>query len=333
MNSTPRPRAAVQTEHGEPRAVVRVIDVPPETPGPGELVLRMEAAAMHLADLLAIRGQPPIRLPVPRTPGFEGVGRVLSVGDGVTGWRVGDRAFAPLASGTFREELRCAAADCLPAPEGDAVQLSLVTVNAATAAVLLDDVVRLAPGEWLVQNGANSSCGRYVVQLARSRGVRTVCVVRREEVVPELRALGADVVLVDGPDLAARVAAATGGAPIRLGLDAVAGDATQRIAECLVPDGTVACYGAISGRRCEIDFYLMFNGKRIVGIAYLTELKKRPPDAIRAMYAELAGRVGRGELVAKVAAVYPLDEIHAALEHAGRTGAERDGKVVLRIAR
>lgn len=331
MSPSRSPLAAVQSEYGEPRTVVRVEYVAEEAPGPGELVLRMEAAAMHLADILAIRGEPPLRLPLPRSPGFEGVGRVVRVGDGVSGWRVGDRAFAPLASGTFREELRCTAAACLPAPEGDAVQLSLVTVNAATAAVLLEDVVTLRSGEWLVQNAANSSCGRYIVQLAKLRGVRTVCVVRRADVVPELEALGADVVLVDGPDLASRVAAATGGAPIRLGIDSVAGDATQRIAECLVPTGTVACYGAISGRRSEIDFYLMFNGKKIVGIAYLTELQKRLPEEIRSLYARLAGLVGSGQLAAKVAGVYPLQQIYAALDHAGRTGAERDGKIVVTL--
>jgi trans-2-enoyl-CoA reductase len=331
MTPTRSPLAAVQSEYGDPRTVVRVEAVPEDVPGPGDIVLRMEAAAMHLADILAIRGEPPLRLPLPRSPGFEGVGRVLRIGAGVSGWRIGDRAFAPLASGTFREELRCAAAACLPAPEGDAVQLSLVTVNAATAAVLLEDVVALRPGEWLVQNAANSSCGRYVAQLAKLRGVRTVCVVRRAEVVPEIEALGADVVLVDGPDLASRVAAATGGAPIRLGIDSVAGDATQRIAECLVPTGTVACYGAISGKRSEIDFYLMFNGKKIVGIAYLTELQKRLPEEIRSLYARLAGLVGSGHLAAKVAGVYPLQQIHAALDHAGRTGAERDGKIVVTL--
>lgn len=323
-------KSVVHDRYGPPREVLRIVDLPPEQPGEGEVVVRMEAAAMHIADLRTIEGAGDFQFPLPRTPGFEGVGRIARVGAGVGDWTVGDRVFPPLASGTFREEVRCKASRCMAAPEGDAVQLSLLTVNGATAAVLLEDFADLQPGDWLIQNAANSSCGRYLIRLARARGVRTVNVVRRAETVEELRELGGDVVLVDGPDLAARVAEAVGGAPVRVGIDAVGGAATQRIAECLAPGSTVASYGSMSGEPCHLDFYLMFRRDiRLVGVAFVRQFERRTPDQVRRMYETLARQIASGELRAKIAGVYPLERIVEACERAGQTGADRDGKVVV----
>lgn len=318
--------------HGAPHDVLRVVEQDPGDPAEGEVVVRMEAAAMHIADLRTIEGAATFRRPLPRTPGFEGIGRVERAGRDA-GFAPGDRVFPPLGSGTFRERLRCRGADCLPAPEGDAAQLALLTVNGPTAAVLLEDFAALQPGDWLVQNAANSSCGRYLFRLARLAGVRTVNIVRRPEMVDELLALGGDAVLVDGPDLAARVRAATGGVAPRLGVDAVAGAATQRIAECLAPESPLVCYGAMGGAPCEIDFYLMFReGIVLHGLSFVRQLQRRRPDEVRALYARLAGLMADGTLAARIAAVYPLDRIVEACEHAARSGAERDGKVIIALA-
>jgi trans-2-enoyl-CoA reductase len=323
-------KTVIHERFGAPRDVLRIIDASPEQPAADEVVVRMEAAAMHIADLRTIEGAGDFQFPLPRTPGFEGIGRIVRVGTGVTQYKVGDRVFPPLASGTFREEVRGKAAGCMPAPEGDAVQLSLLTVNGPTAEVLLEDFAALAPGDWLIQNAANSSCGRYLIRLARIKGVRTVNVVRRAEMVDELRELGGDVVLVDGPDLAARVAEAVGGAPVKVGIDAVAGAATQRIAECLAPGSTVASYGSMSGEPCHLDFYLMFRKDiRLIGVAFVRQFERRTHEEVRQMYARLARHMASGELRAKIAGVYPLERVVEACERAGRTGAERDGKVVI----
>jgi NADPH:quinone reductase-like Zn-dependent oxidoreductase len=325
-------RAAVHEAYGAPRDVLRVVAQDPGDPADGEVVVRMEAAALHIADLRTIEGDATFRQPLPRTPGFEGIGRVERAGRDA-GFAVGERVFPPLGSGTFRERLRCRGADCLPAPAGDAAQLALLTVNGPTAAVLLEDFAALRPGDWLVQNAANSSCGRYLIGLARLAGVRTVNVVRRAEAGADLPALGADAVLVDGPGLAARVLEATGGAAPKLGVDAVAGPATQRIAECLAPGAPLVCYGAMGQAPCEIDFYLMFRqGIVLHGLSFVRQLRLRSPQEVRALYARLAGLMADGRLAARIAGVYPLERIVEACEHAARTGAERDGKVIISLA-
>lgn len=325
------PKAVIHETYGSPRDVLRVIEHAPETPGPGELIVRMEAAAMHIADLRTITGvDDSFRFPLPRTPGFEGIGRVVRVGAGVSAFEAGDRVFPALAVGTFREEVRCRAEDCMPAPDGDAAQLSLLTVNGPTAEVMLEDFVDWKPGDWLIQNAANSSCGRYLIRLARLKGVRTVNVVRRPAMLDELRELGGDVVLLDGPDLVQRVRSAVGEAPIRLGIDAVSGAATQRIAECLAPDSPLVSYGSMTNQRCEIDFYLMFRqGIVLHGLSFVRQFRRRTPQAVRAMYARLADLMARGELVARIAGVYPIDRIVEACDRAAMTGDDRDGKVVI----
>lgn len=218
----------------------------------------------------------------------------------------------------------------MPAPDGDAAQLSLLTVNGPTAEVMLEDFVDWKPGDWLIQNAANSSCGRYLIRLARLKGVRTVNVVRRPAMLDELRELGGDVVLLDGPDLVQRVRSAVGEAPIRLGIDAVSGAATQRIAECLAPDSPLVSYGSMTNQRCEIDFYLMFRqGIVLHGLSFVRQFRRRTPQAVRAMYARLADLMARGELVARIAGVYPIDRIVEACDRAAMTGDDRDGKVVI----
>jgi mitochondrial enoyl-[acyl-carrier protein] reductase / trans-2-enoyl-CoA reductase len=325
------PKVALHTRFGEPGEVLQMLDLPAEQPGPNEVVVKMEAAAMHIADLRTITGAADFRLPLPRTPGFEGIGHVLRVGAEVQTFKVGDRVFPGLGSGTFREEVRCAAEACMPAPQGDAVQLSLLTVNGPTAAVLLEDFAELQAGDWVIQNAANSSCGRYLVRLAGLCGVRTVNVVRRPEMLAELQALGGDVVLLDGPDLAQRVERAVAGAPVRLGIDAVGGAATQRIAECLAPGSNVVSYGSMSQQPCHLDFYLMFRRDiRLLGLSFARQFQAhRSTEQVRALYARLAALMASGVLVAKIAEVYPLERLVEACERAGRTGAERDGKVVI----
>lgn len=327
---TRMPKKAVHERYGHARDVLRVVDAPAEMPAAGEVVVRMEAAAMHIADLRTIAGADTFRYPLPRTPGFEGIGHVVHVGAGVSSPRVGERVFPALGSGTFRDEVRCRAEACLPAPAGDANQLSLLTVNGPTAWVLLEDFAALKPGDWLIQNAANASCGRYLIRLARRRGIRTINVVRRPQMIDELRELGGDVVLLDGPDLALRVAAAVSSAPVRLGVDAVSGAATQRIAECLAADAQLVSYGSMSGERCEIDFYLMFRqGIVLHGLSFVRQFRSRTAEQVRAMYAELASLMASGELVARIAGVYPLENIVEACEHAGETGDERNGKIII----
>jgi NADPH:quinone reductase-like Zn-dependent oxidoreductase len=221
-------------------------------------------------------------------------------------------------------------AHCVEAPDLglDLVQAAMLRINPATALLLLEDHVALKPGEWVIQNVANSAVGRHLIVLAKQKGLRTANVVRRDDVAAELKALGADVVLVDGDDLAARAHDAVGGAPIRLGIDAVSGTACKRVADSVADGAVVVSYGAMSGEDLVMSRpALSFRGVSLTGFNLGRGLAKRSPQQVRALYADLAIKLRDGVLQAPIEATYPIEDIKQALTHAQRGG--RNGKVLV----
>ena len=323
-------RVARYTHIGEPVKVIEIVDEPTPDPEANEVTIRMEAAPIHLADLYCMQGKEQFEMPLPATPGFEGVGRISAVGPSVSDWSVGDRVFAPLASGTWRDEIVVPVSDLLPAPDGDAAQLALMPINPPTSYLILEDYGDLKEGDWVIQNAANSNCGRYLIELAKLRGIKTVNVVRRPELIPELQDLGGDVVLVDGDDLPERMLEATGGVRAKLGVDAVNGMATARIASCLEDGSTVLVYGMLTGEPCMLPPDVSFlQDIRLEGFYTIRQYAKRTPEEVRKIYEDLVKLFEEGHLTAKIAATYGLDQVKEAVAHAGRRGAEREGKVIL----
>ncbi len=325
-------RALIQTGYGDPQRVLELRDSPDELPDSDEVVIAMEAAVVHVADLHTITGREGFRKPLPRTPGYDGVGRVLAVGERVTSVKVGDRVLPPLGCGTHREQLKTAALGLVPAPEGEATQLALLTVSPAAALLILQGFQKLQPGDWLIQNAANSSLGRIIPQLAREMKLHVINVAKNTEVAAELQEEGATHVLIDDLDLVQRVGAATQGAEVRLGLDAVGGGATARIAGCLCEGGILINYGAMSGRPCEIPYDILASRDlRLVGFNSSRQLTRCSQDERKALYERVGSLLSSGALRARPAAVYPIEEAMNAYEHVKRIGDERLGKVVIRF--
>src|SRR5207249_4466824 len=191
------------------------------TPSPDESVVQMRAAPINPADLNQIEGKYRVRPELPATPGFEGAGVVVDVGKSVKDLTAGVLVILPHNLGTWREAVAVKASELVAAPpEIEPVHAAMLKINPMTAWRLLHDYVDLKSGDWLIQNAANSAAGRAVIQIANDLGYKTVNVVRRAELVDELRSEGSDVVLNDGENLREEVKNATSGAPIRLGLNA-----------------------------------------------------------------------------------------------------------------
>ena len=316
---------------GPAHEVAELVEVPePDAPGPGEVLLEIERSSINPADLLMFEGRygaAPPKLPV--WAGGEAVARVLQAGEGVAHLKPGDRVLALLASrGNWRPRVKVPAARLFALPQADLDQLAMLGVNPPTAWLMLHDFVTLTPGDWVIQNAGNSGVGQAVIQFARRLGWRTVSVVRRDAQVAPLKALGADAVVVDAPDLAARVHEATGGARPRLGIDAVAGDATRRMAGALADGGTVVNYGLLSGRPCEMEAGdVVFRDLSLRGFWLARWFASAPLERQHALYRQLGAAIADGSLRVEVERVYPLAQVREALAHAGRPG--RGGKVLL----
>jgi trans-2-enoyl-CoA reductase len=320
--------AAVYERHGNPADVLRIELRPWPTPGPDEAVVQMRAAPINPADLNVIEGKYPVRPQLPATPGFEGAGVVVDVSPNVSTITAGTLVILPHNLGTWRDAVAVKANELVAVPpEIDPVHAAMLKINPMTAWRLLHDYVDLKSGDWLIQNAANSAAGRAVIQIARDLGYKTVNVVRREELIDELRAEGGDVVLVDGENLREAVKDATSGAPIHLGLNAVGGESALRLANCLAPGSTTVTFGAMSLQPLKIpNGLLIFKDLRFRGIWinkwYDNATIQERMDAFRRLF-EMAKR---GLLRTKVEKSYPLAEAKAAVAHAGQ--GKRSGKII-----
>lgn len=313
-------------------AVACRVQPPPGPPGPRQVLLGMLAMPVNPADLLLVEGRYGVRRPLPFVPGHEGVGRILQVGAEVQGLAAGDLV-VPLGDSCWAEQMLVSAAASVALPAGtDLLQASMLKANPATAWVMLRDLVPLAPGDWLVQNAANSAVGSFVRSLAAAAGVRTVNLVRRPQAVPDAPVRADELWVVDDGRDAARVReavdAGTGAAPIRLALDAIGGGATERLGQLVAEGGTVVNYGLLSGEACRMASHdVVFRDVLLRGFWLARWFRTADRSRVRAMYAELAALLAQRRLHAPVAACYPMDEVAAALRHAAAV--ERGGKVVL----
>src|SRR5688572_9628106 len=240
-------RARYERRGPVPQDLIEAVEFDAGKPAAGEALIEVLAAPINPSDVLTLTGEYGMLPPLPAVGGNEGVGRVSEVGAAVQNVSPGQIVLLPVGCGTWTTHVMADAARLLPLPAGaDPKQLSMLTVNPPTAHLMLTEFVKLDAGDWVIQNAANSAVGGYLAQIARLRGIRTVNVVRRESAVASVQQDG-DVVLVDGEDLHKRVAAATDGAKIRLGIDAVAGAATEHLARTLAEGATIVNYGAMSG--------------------------------------------------------------------------------------
>jgi NADPH:quinone reductase-like Zn-dependent oxidoreductase len=322
-------KQAILERYGKPEDSVRCADTPDVgAPAAGEVVFDVLAFPINPADISMCRGGYRLRPTLPATPGAECLGRVTAVGAGVSHVRPGDLVIN-LQRENWAQRRRVKGDDVIPVPPSiDVLQGAMLRINPPTALLLLTDIVALKPGDWVIQNVANSAVGRIVITLARARGFKTVNVVRRASLFAELTSLGADACVVDGPDLAERVKALTGGVSIRLGLDAVSGQATARLSACVGEGGVVCNYGSMSGEDPVMSrAALVGNAQTLVGFILGRGLATRSLAQVRAIYADLGEQVLKGVLSAPVEKVYPIEEITTALAHAQR--GERSGKVLV----
>jgi NADPH:quinone reductase-like Zn-dependent oxidoreductase len=320
-------RAIHLISYGNPVDGLQLVDIAePVGPGKNEVLVGVEYAPINPNDLMLAQGIYAKKPALPTVLGNEGVGGVLKVGSGVSNVRVGDRVVLPLSSFTWRERMVIPSAGLFALPrEADPRQLAMLGINPVTAWLLLDEYVPLKPGDWILQNAANSGVGRWVIGLCKSRGVKTVNIVRRRELVDELKGIGADAVIVDSPDAASEVKQAVGNAEVRFALDGVSGPATGVLASALSSNGTLVMYAAMSEAAISMHpLDLVFKALTVKGFFMgHAEHAAKFPVALK----EAAGMIASGQVRIPVAATYPLAEIKQAVAHS-----QRGGKVLLEVA-
>jgi len=322
----PTIRAARYHRTGDPSQVVRAEEVALEDPNPGEVRVRMLWAPVNPADLNMLEGKYGEARPLPDVPGNEGCGRVISVGEGVdTSW-IGRHVLVD--SMAWREEGNWPVESLVAVPAGiDARRACVLRVNPPTAWCLVHLFADLQPGDWIAQNAATSAVGRAVIEIAKDRGWKTLNVVRRPAAADELRKLGADAVVVDGPEMS-EATALPGDVKPRLGLNAVGGSAATRLAGLLAEGSTLVTYGAMSKEALKIpNGFLIFRDLNFHGFWLTRWLRAASPSERDAVFGEVFRLAAHGCFVPQVAGEFSIDDISQAVKRA----AEGGGKVLLRL--
>jgi NADPH:quinone reductase-like Zn-dependent oxidoreductase len=333
--STSREHRAIQfREHGDPAQVLTVGAVPTPEPAHGQVRVRMLLSPINPSDLYVVRGVYG-RLPkLPATPGFEGVGIVEQSGGGLLGWRVLGRRVAVINtdSGNWQQQVIIPARQAIPVPDGvPDEQIACFMVNPATAYIMTATVLRVPPGEWLLQTAAGSALGKMVIKLGKHFGFRTINVVRRQEGTDQLRQLGADAVINTAQeDLVERVQEIAGKKGVRYALDAVGGDVGSRVAASLSVGGRMLIYGSLSFEPIHLDpRFMIFGSKKVEGFWLTDWMRGRNPLTLLRLFRRIGQLMKQGLLTSDIAATHSMDQIAEAVRQVDQPG--RQGKVLLRL--
>ncbi|MEM8755188.1 MAG: zinc-dependent alcohol dehydrogenase family protein [Pseudomonadota bacterium] len=316
------------TAHGAPPEVCKVVDVGDRAPGPGQAAVRVMACGINPADLLGFEGRYPGPGPLPAPCGIEGAGVVEAVGEGGT-LSVGDHVIV-LSRANWAEVVVEDEAAIIRIPKTigwrDAAQMK---INPPTAEMMLSDYVDLKEGDWVIQNAANSAVGLHLIRFAKERGVKTVNLVRREELVAPLKDHGGDVVILGGEDQAKRMRAEIGDdAHVPLGIDAAGGVLTRWMADACSDGATIVNYGYLDGSPCEIEpGHLIVRRQTLTGFWLAGWMGGADRAAKEALYERVAAAFESGRIISPVEAEYGLDRLSDALAHAWSGG--RSGKILL----
>jgi len=315
------------TKYGKPEEGLRLVEIAePGDPEPDQILIRVEYAPINDSDLLVASGLYAVKPKLPSIIGNEGAGKVLAAGDAVQNVKAGDRVVIPRGVFSWAQKVLAPAQEAIVLPpEIDPQQAAMLSISPPAAALLLEEFVALKAGDWIVQNAANSAVGRAVIVFAKQKGVRTINIVRRSELIHELQEIGADVVLLAGPNTAAEANRATGGALVRLALDGVGGDATETLLDVVGWEAKIVCYAAPTRQPIKVNPLVLVAKRASIHpfFMYYPEYLPRIPEKIRAAAALVASH----QLRAPIAAVYPARRFEQALAHA-LTG----GKILLDFA-
>lgn len=315
---------------GKPHEVLALESRDLSEVGPGEVLVKLLASPINPSDIGSILGKYGRLKELPAIAGLEGIGEVIETGSSVTSVKVGQWVQIPGQIGVWRELFVLTANSLKVLPDGlDPESACMSSVNPPTAIRLLEDFVALAPGDWIIQNGANSNVGIAVIQYARKLGIQTVNVVRREELIQPMLELGADVVVTEEESYDKKIKEITGGSQAKLALNSIGGESALRILNSLETGGTHVTFGAMSFEAIRFPTrQLIFEDIKLCGF-WLTHWRERhSAREVQVLDDKVYSLIGDGTFRFPVAARYSLSEFRRALKH---NGEPRFGKVLLTV--
>jgi NADPH2:quinone reductase len=305
-------------------------DFPTPEPGPGEVLVKIAYSGVNFIDCYHRSGL--YKLPLPAVIGSEGSGKVEKLGEGVTGFKTGDRVAYTIARGSYAEYHAVPAVQLVKIPDNvdDAVAAACM-LQGCTAQYLTHSTFQLKKGHTALVHAAAGGTGRLIVQMAAMIGARVIACVGTEAKAKLTLGDGAsDAILYDSQDFVAEIKRLTGGRGVEVVYDGVGQATFLKGFDCLKPRGMLVAFGNASGPAAPFDPLLLSQkGSLYVTrptlftyIASREELEWRTSDLFR--------WIGEGKLKINIDKIYPLAE--AAQAHRDLEGRKTTGKLLLKVS-
>ena len=323
-------KRAVFEELGKPWDVLQIKEEPLPEPGEGEVRIKVTVANINPSDIMYVQGMYGIRPEVGGGAGFEAAGIVDGAGEGVS-LPVGTRVIFT-ALGVWQEYVTVPAKTVIPAPEGMSDEIACQAfVNPFTAHGMLKES-GLKKSQWLLLTAGGSAFAKFVVQMASKQGINTLCTVRRDSQIEELKANGATAVVnTESQNLKREVKALTDGKGIDYIFDAVGGELGAQVLDTLAFGGTMMVFGLLSLQPIPLNSgLLIFKDLKIKGFWLTTWMASLSTEEKIEVTKTVLGGLMQSALKADVEKTYSLDEVAAATKHADSPG--RTGKILLKVS-
>lgn len=324
-------------QFGEPADVLKVCETEVPVAKAGEVLVRMLASPINPSDLLNIRGGYSTRPSLPSVPGFEGVGIIESSGGGLRGTLLKGKRVVVLnrQTGNWAEKVAVSSQFVIPVSGKLTLdQAATFFVNPATAYVLVKQVLKVPAGEWLIQTAAASAVGKMIIRLGQLFGFKTLNIVRRHDQAAELKALGAEHVVVfnaahdDERILIDQIRKILGKQSVRYAIDPVGGKTASALVKVLGERARMILFGSLDD--APLGFYsreLIRNGGSLEGFWLARHMESLSFPAKLRLVSKLTGLIRQEVLSTEISARFSLTQIQEAVTTAERQGIS--GKVLL----
>ena len=315
-------RAVIVTEPGGPEALT-VVDLPDPEPGPGEVLVKVAGTAVNRADTMQRQGFYPPPPGASDVLGLECSGTVAALGEGISGWAVGDEVCALLAGGGYAELVAVPAGQLMPVPDGvDLVTAGSIPEVACTVWSNLFMIAGLQPGERLLVHGGSGGIGTFAIQLASAMSAKVFTTAGTAEKLAACADLGADVTISYRDEDFVEVLREAGGADVIL--DNMGAKYLGRNVDALATEGRLVVIGLQGGTKGELDLGTLLRKR---GAVIATSLRSRPAEEKAIIAASVVEHVwplvADGQVRPIVHATLPLDRVadaHRLMEESSHIG-------------
>jgi len=318
---------AIQVHRAGGPEVLELTDLPKPHPGPGQVLVKVEAAGLNFADILYVAGEYLVRTRYPTVPGMEFAGIIEALGEGVDGLHPGQRVAALAGSGAFAEYARVPARSVLPVPaQMSAAEAAAFPVSYFTAYFALATQARARPGEWVLVQAAAGALGTASIQVAKALGLRVIALASSEEKLALCKRLGAEVTLLNTQGVVDAVKNATEGRGVDILMEVVGGEGFAQSLKMLAYRGRLLVIGSASRQMAQMyPVSLMKGNQSVIGV-WLTPFLSDPAE-MQAATAFLMPLVASGQIRPVVGQRFKLEEAAEAFRFV--LSRKNSGKVIL----